>query len=75
MFWFYNPANARPADLWPWYVWTSGLPLAQAKAFILVWGGALGSGLLLSTWYFLKVLQATPLEEGATRQVGRSEET
>ncbi|MFP4343732.1 MAG: ArnT family glycosyltransferase [Anaerolineales bacterium] len=67
MFWFYNPANARPADVWPWYIWTSGLPLAQAQAFILVWGGALTSGLLLSGWHFSKVLQVT----GSRRRAGK----
>lgn len=38
MFWFYNPQNARPLDVWPAYVWTSGLPRRKAVGFILVLG-------------------------------------
>ncbi len=36
MLWFYNPRNARPFDLWPAYVWTSGIPLKMVMSFIVV---------------------------------------
>ncbi|OQA14948.1 MAG: hypothetical protein BWY63_03042 [Chloroflexi bacterium ADurb.Bin360] len=35
LFWFYDPAVPRPLDLWLWYVWTSGVPLPAARAFII----------------------------------------
>lgn len=56
MRWFYDPANARPFDLWPWYVWTSGLPLEQARAFIGVYGGLLLLGLSGSAAWFARAL-------------------
>ncbi len=56
MFWFYDPANARPFDLWPWYLWTSGLPLPQARTLIIILGLVLGSGLTASaTWFVLEL--------------------
>ncbi|MEE8391591.1 MAG: glycosyltransferase family 39 protein, partial [Anaerolineae bacterium] len=46
MLWFYDPVNARPFDVWPWYVWTSGIPLPQARTFIIVLTLVLGSGFI-----------------------------
>lgn len=53
MFWFYNPTNARPLDIWPWYIWTIGLPLEKARAFIGLYGGILISLFLVSTTFFV----------------------
>ncbi|MDY7075602.1 MAG: glycosyltransferase family 39 protein [Chloroflexota bacterium] len=56
MFWFYDPANARPFDMWPWYVWTSGLPLPQARTLIIILALVLGGGLVASTIWFISEL-------------------
>ncbi len=58
MFWFYDPAVARPFDVWPWYVWTSGLPLPQARAFIFIYGGVLLTGFLASLVWFTRTFNA-----------------
>jgi len=57
MFWFYDPANARPFDLWPWYIWTSGLPLPQARTFIIILALTLGGGLVVSTAWFISEIK------------------
>ena len=52
MLWFYDPANARPVDLWGAYLWTVGLPWRQARVFIVVYGGLLLLGFVSSmTWF------------------------
>jgi hypothetical protein len=56
MFWFYDPVNARPFDVWPWYVWTSGVPLQQAQTFIILFALTLGSGFVVSALWFIRVL-------------------
>jgi len=53
MVWFYDLGNPRPADLWMWYVWTSGLPLPQAKGLIATLVGLLGLGLLISSRWLI----------------------
>ncbi|NBD35883.1 MAG: phospholipid carrier-dependent glycosyltransferase [Chloroflexi bacterium] len=64
MLWFYDPANARPSDLWPWYIWTIGLPLEQARVFIISYGGLLLAGFLASVVWcaraFNHALQSEP---------------
>jgi len=57
MFWFYDPANARPFDVWPWYVWTSGLPLPQARTFVIISALVLGSGFIASAAWFISILK------------------
>lgn len=59
MFWFYDPLGntARPFDVWPWYVWTSGVPLPQAQAFIAIFVSVLGCGFLASTVWFILILK------------------
>ena len=52
--WFYDPVNARPFDIWPWYVWTSGIPLPQARTFIITLTSFLGSGLIASAIWFVR---------------------
>lgn len=52
MLWFYDAPNPRPFDLWPWYIWTSGIPLDQARAFIVLYGGLLLFGLIGSALWF-----------------------
>ena len=56
MFWFYDPANARPFDVWPWYVWTSGLPLPQARTFVIIFALTLGGGFVASAIWFISEL-------------------
>ncbi len=55
MLWFYDPVNARPADLWASYIWTVGLPWRQARAFVTVYGGVLLLGLAISVVWFARV--------------------
>ena len=55
MRWFYDPANARPADLWAAYIWTVGVPWRQARAFILIYAGLVGIGLFISGIGFVNV--------------------
>ncbi len=57
MFWFYDPANARPFDVWPWYVWTSGLPLPQARTFVIILALTLGGGFVASAIWFISQLR------------------
>ncbi len=57
MFWFYDPANAHPFDVWPWYVWTSGLPLPQAQTLIIILALVLGGGFVASTAWFISTLK------------------
>lgn len=57
MLWFYDPANARPLDVWPWYVWTSGVPLQQARTFVIISALVLGSGFIASTAWFISILK------------------
>ncbi len=52
MFWFYNPENARPADLWPWYVGTSGIPPRQARRLIVAFSAFSMMGLIASGVWF-----------------------
>ncbi len=52
MLWFYDPANARPFDIWPWYIWTSGIPLSQARTLITLLASVLGSGFVISAVWF-----------------------
>lgn len=53
MLWFYDPANARPFDIWPWYIWTCGIPLSQARALIIALTSVLGSGFVASAVWFV----------------------
>jgi 4-amino-4-deoxy-L-arabinose transferase-like glycosyltransferase len=57
MFWFYDPENARPCDLWAWYVWTSGVPLRQAQTFIVVFALALGGASIASAIWLISILR------------------
>jgi hypothetical protein len=59
MFWFYDPSRdtARPFDVWPWYVWTSGAPLPQTQVLIIMLTVVLGSGLIASTIWFASTLK------------------
>jgi len=57
MFWFYDPLNPRPFDVWPWYVWTSGVPLPQARTFIMVFALALGGAFVASMAWFVSMLK------------------
>jgi hypothetical protein len=57
MFWFYNPENARPADLWPWYVGTSGIPPRRAQRFIIAFAALSVIGLALSGVWFDRSLR------------------
>jgi hypothetical protein len=57
MRWFYDPFNARPFDMWPWHIWTSGVPLQQARTFIFVLISAFGGGLVVSTGWFVLALK------------------
>ncbi len=57
MFWFYNPANAQPFDIWAWYVWTCGVTLQKARTFIAVFTLITGSGLLASAFWLLSLLK------------------
>jgi len=59
MLWFYDSANARPFDLWPWYIWTSGLPLPQARMLIIILASVLGGGFIASTVWFISELRRT----------------
>ena len=58
MFWFYDPLGntARPFDVWPWYVWTSGLPLPQARTFVIIFALTLGGGFVASAIWFISEL-------------------
>ena len=59
MFWFYDPLSAHPLDVWPWYIWTSGLPLAQAQRFIVILISALGACFVASgVWFIRSVKQS-----------------
>jgi hypothetical protein len=60
MFWFYNPTNARPFDLWPAYVWTSGIPLNLAKSFIWILS-LICCGCLIGSALWLKFLVSREL--------------
>jgi len=55
MFRFYDPLGntARPFDVWPWYVWTSGVPLPQARAFIAILSLVLGACFIASSLCFI----------------------
>lgn len=57
MRWFYDPFNARPFDMWPWHIWTSGIPLQQARIFIFVLTLVFGGGLVASTGWFILVIK------------------
>ena len=57
MLWFYDPYNARPCDMWPWHIWTSGVPLPQAQVFIIILTSVLGSGFIASTAWFIRMLE------------------
>lgn len=57
MRWFYDPANARPFDIWPWYVWTSGVPLKRARVFIGVLATLFGGGLAASLVWLIRLLR------------------
>jgi UDP-N-acetyl-D-mannosaminuronic acid dehydrogenase len=57
MHWFYDPYNARPFDMWPWQIWTSGVPLQRARASIIVLASALGGGLIASASWFILVVR------------------
>ena len=57
MLWFYDPANARPFDAWPWYIWTSGLPLPQARTLIIILASVLCSGFVASAVWFILTLK------------------
>jgi len=55
-FWFYNPENFRPLDIWPWYVWTSGVPLPQARRLIYGLMVIFSCGFAISGYNFVKLL-------------------
>lgn len=57
MFWFYNPANARPFDVWAWYIWTCGIPLQKAREFIVIFILVLGSSLIASVIWLTSLLK------------------
>jgi|GEM_PF-1569178 len=57
MLWFYDPFNARPFDMWPWHVWTSGIPLPQAQTFIIILSLLLGGGSVVSAIWFVKLVK------------------
>ncbi|MFQ6101426.1 MAG: ArnT family glycosyltransferase [Anaerolineae bacterium] len=57
LFWFYDPANARPFDVWPWYVWTSGVPLQQARTLIIILASVLDTGFAASAVWFISTLK------------------
>ncbi len=57
MRWFYDPFNARPFDMWPWHVWTSGIPLPQARIFIIILTLLLGSGGIVSALWFITLVR------------------
>ncbi len=57
MKWFYDPINARPFDIWPWYVWCSGIPISQARTLISVLGVLLGTGFLASSAWLVNMVK------------------
>lgn len=57
MRWFYDPYNARPFDMWPWHVWTSGAPLPQTRVLIIILTVVLGGGFVTSTIWFVSILR------------------
>ncbi len=57
MFWFYDPANAHPFDVWAWYVWTCGITLQKARAFIAVFALILVSGLVASAFWLFSLFK------------------
>lgn len=57
LLWFSDPYNPRLGDGWPGYIWTSGLPPAQARRFIINFGGALALGLALSALWLRAALK------------------
>lgn len=60
MLWFYDPYNARPFDMWPWHIWTSGVVLQEAQAFIILFASMLGGGFIASTAWFISILKRSP---------------
>ena len=61
MFWFYDPLNAHPCDLWLCYVWTSGLPLSQARTLIIMFSLAFGIGFIASGLWFILTIRKSLL--------------
>ncbi len=57
MRWFYDPFNARPFDMWPWQVWTSGIPLPQARILIIILILVLGGGSVASALWFIRLVK------------------
>jgi hypothetical protein len=57
MRWFYDPYNARPFDMWPWHVWTSGAPLPQTRVLIIILAVMLAGGFVTSTIWFVSILR------------------
>lgn len=57
MFWFYDPLNPTPFDMWPWYLWISGVPLAKARALTIVLVTLFGGGMLAGGLWFVRLVQ------------------
>ncbi len=57
LMWFLDAATPRLGDWWPSYVLMVGLPPAQARRFILIFGGTLVTGLLLSALWLRAALK------------------